>query len=41
MKKAKVLDRLIREKFKNVRNFSMKNNIPYSNGTQSGSRYLA
>ncbi len=30
MKKADVLNRLIREKFKNVRNFSIKNEIPYS-----------
>lgn len=30
MKKAEVLDRLIREKFKNVRNFSIKNDLPYS-----------
>lgn len=30
MKQAEVLKRLIREKFRNVRNFSVKNDIPYS-----------
>lgn len=30
MKKAEVLNRLIKEKYKNVRNFSVQNNIPYS-----------
>lgn len=30
MKKAIILERLIKEKFKNVRNFSITSDIPYS-----------